>query len=61
MINFDDVPKDELGGKIMKKFFGLRAETYGYLIDDDSEDKKQKPQKSVSSKENLNLKIIKIV
>ena len=28
--------RDELGGKIMTKFVGLRARTYSYLIDDDS-------------------------
>ena len=32
--------KDELGGKIVIKFVGLRAKTYSYLIDDGSEDKK---------------------
>ena len=37
--------KDELGGKIMKKFVGLRAKTYSYLIDDSSEDKKGKVTK----------------
>ena len=31
--------KDELGGKIMKEFCALRAKTYAYLIDDDSEKK----------------------
>ena len=34
--------KNELGGKIMKKFVGLRAKTYSYLIDDGIEDKKAK-------------------
>ena len=37
--------KDELGGKIMTKFVGLRAKTYSYLIDDGSEDKKAKGTK----------------
>ena len=37
--------KDELGGKIMKKFVGLRAKTYSYLIDDGSENKKAKGTK----------------
>ena len=34
--------KDKLGGKIMKEFCALRAKTYTYLIDDDSEKKKLK-------------------
>ena len=38
--------KDQLGGKIMTKFVGLRAATYSYLIDDRS------AQKRVSLKEN---------
>ena len=37
------------------------AKIYGYLIDDSSEDKKAKGTRSVPSKENLNLKIIKTV
>ena len=37
--------KDELGGKIITKFVGLRAKTYSYLIDDGSEDKKAKSTK----------------
>ena len=31
--------KDELGGKIIKEFVGLRAKTHAYLMDDDSEQK----------------------
>ena len=37
--------KDELGGKIIKEFCALRAETYAYLMDDDSEKKKAKETK----------------
>ena len=37
--------KDELSGKIVIKFVGLRARTYSYLIDDSSEDKKAKGTK----------------
>ena len=32
----------------MEKSVGLRAKTYSYLIDEGSEDKKQKTQKNVS-------------
>ena len=39
--------KDQLGGKIMKKFCRLRAKTYTYLMVDDSEKKKAKGTKSV--------------
>ena len=53
--------RDELGGKIMAKFVGLRAKTYSYLIDDGSEDKKGKTTKKCILKKNLNLKIIKAV
>ena len=37
--------KDELGGKIMIEFVGLRAKTYTYLTDDDSQHKKAKGTK----------------
>ena len=37
--------KDELRGKIMTKFFGLRVESYSYLIDDGNENKKEKDTK----------------
>ena len=37
--------KDELGAKIMKKFIGLRAKTWAYLLDDNSEYKKAKGTK----------------
>ena len=38
--------RDELGGKIMKQFAGLRAKTYSYLMDDDSENKKVEKTKN---------------
>ena len=34
--------KDELGGKIMTEFVGIRPKTYAYLMDGDSEKKKAK-------------------
>ena len=45
--------KDELGGKIIKKFVGLIAKTYSYLIDDGSQDKKAKGTKKCVIKRNL--------
>ena len=45
--------RDELGGKIMTKFFGLRAKTYSYLIDQSSEDKKAKGTKKCVIKRKL--------
>ena len=40
--------KNELGEKIMTKFFRFVAKTYSYLIDDDREGKKAKCKKRVS-------------
>ena len=45
--------KDELGGKIMTKFFRLRARTYSYLRDAPSEDKKVKGTKKCVIKRKL--------
>ena len=45
--------KGELGGKIMTKFFGLRAKTYGYVIHVGSEDKKVKGTKKCVIKRKL--------
>ena len=39
--------KDKLGGKIIRKFVGLRAKNNSYLIDDGIEDKKSKSYKKV--------------
>ena len=36
--------KDELAGKMTKEFHGLKANSYSYLIDDVSDDKKQEAQ-----------------
>ena len=48
--------KDQLGGQLMNGFVRLRAKTYSYLKDNNDEEKKKKAQKTVSQKENLNLK-----
>ena len=45
--------KDELGGKIMKEFCALRAKTYTYLMEDDSEMKKAKGVKRCVTKRRL--------
>ena len=42
--------KDELGGKIMIKFVGLKAKAYSYLTNDGSEDKKAKSIKKCVTK-----------
>ena len=45
--------KDELGGRIIKEFCTLRAKTYSYLMDDDSEVKKSKGTKKCLIKREL--------
>ena len=45
--------KDELGGKIMTKFVGLRAKTYSYLIHDGSAVKKREGYKKCVLKSKL--------
>ena len=47
--------KDELGGKIIKEFCALRAKTYAYLMDDDSEKKEAKGTKRCGIKREIML------
>ena len=39
--------KDELGGKIMKEFVGIRTKKKSYLKDNNDEDKKSKRHENV--------------
>ena len=48
--------KDELGGKFLTKFVGLRAKTYIYMINNSSENKKAKGTKKCVTKRKLNFK-----
>ena len=48
--------KDELCGKIMKKFVRLRAKMYSYLIDDGCEDKNAKGTKKFVIKRKFKFK-----
>ena len=45
--------KDKFGGKIIAKFVGLRVKTYSFLLDDGSEDKKEKCTKTCLVKRKL--------
>ena len=45
--------KDELKGRIMTKFVGLRSKTYAYLIDDSEEKKRKKGVKKFVVKNEL--------
>ena len=45
--------KDELGGKIIKEFWALRAKIYAYLMGNDSEVKKAKGTKKCVKKREL--------
>ena len=42
--------KDQLCGKIMKEFVGLRAKTYSYLKDKNDDDKKSQRHKKMYHK-----------
>ena len=42
--------KNELGGKIIIEFVGLRPKTYAYLIDDDNSVKKAKGTKKMGNR-----------
>ena len=57
----DWVMKDEVAGKIIRKFVSLGAKTYCHLVDEGREDKKAKPTKKCVIKEKLKSKIIKTV
>ena len=48
--------KNELGGRIMTEFVGLRSKTYAYLMSDDTEKKKEKGTKKCLIKRRLMFK-----
>ena len=50
------VIKDNLGGKLLTEFIGLRAKTFSYLTDDNSEEKKVKGTKKCAIKRKLKFK-----
>ena len=48
--------KDELGGKIMIEFCALRAKTYAFLLDDNTEKKRAKGTKRCIIKKEIMFK-----
>ena len=52
--------KNELGGKIMIEFVGLREKTYAYLMDNYTAHKKAKETKKCIIKRELTFKNLKI-
>ena len=48
--------KDELGGKIMNEFCALRAKTYSFKLDDDTENKRAKGTKKCIVKREITFK-----
>ena len=48
--------KDELGGKIMNEFCALRAKTYSFKLDDDTENKRAKGTKKFIVKKEITFK-----
>ena len=53
--NVNGLFKDESGGRIMKEFCALRAKTYSYLMDGNSEVKKAKGSKRCVKKREIML------
>ena len=51
--------KDELNGKIMKEFAGLRAKTYSNLKDNNHDDKKGKGTKKCNLKRKIKFQVYK--
>ena len=52
---------DELGGKVMKQFFGLKWKRYRHLKNNNDENKKSKRQKKVRHKQNQIWRLYKLL